>query len=55
MPGSAVETGKETGEDVLGPRMPGWEKATWSFIVIYIIIVLLVFWYLGWMELGFPL
>jgi hypothetical protein len=35
--------------------MPGWEKATWLLVVVYIIIVLVVFWYLGWKELGFPL
>jgi hypothetical protein len=45
----------ETAKDVLGPGMPAWEKATWILIVVYIIIVLLVFWYLGWKELGFPL
>jgi hypothetical protein len=54
MPVSPGERGG-TGEDVLGPGMPGWEKATWILIVIYIIIVLLVFWFLGWKELGFPL
>jgi hypothetical protein len=45
----------EPDEDVLGPGMPGWEKATWILIGIYIIIVLVVFWFLGWKELGFPL
>jgi hypothetical protein len=44
-----------TAKDVLGPGMPTWEKATWILIAVYIIIVLLVFWYLGWKELGFPL
>ncbi len=52
---SAGTPGKEPGEDVLGPGMPGWEKTTWILIVVYIVIVLLVFWYLGWKELGFPL
>jgi hypothetical protein len=42
-------------EDILGAGMPGWEKATWILIALYIIIVLGVFWYLGWKELGFPL
>jgi hypothetical protein len=52
MQGSAEEPG---GDEILGPGMPGWEKATWLLVVVYIIIVLVVFWYLGWKELGFPL
>lgn len=49
------EPGNEPVEDVLGRGMPGWEKLTWILIVIYIIIVLVVFWLLGWKEIGFPL
>jgi hypothetical protein len=55
MQAQAGEPGQEPVEDVLGPGMPGWEKATWILIVIYVIIVLVVFWYLGWRQLGFPL
>lgn len=48
--------GSDSREDnLLGLGMPGWEKATWILIIVYIIIVLLVFWFLGWKELGFPL
>ncbi len=48
--------GSDSREDnLLRPGMPGWEKAIWILIIVYIIIVLLVFWFLGWKELGFPL
>ncbi len=48
--------GSDSREDnLLGPGMPGWEKATWIVIIVYIIIILFVFWFLGWKELGFPL
>ena len=41
--------GSDSREDnLLGPDMPGWEKTTWILIIVYIIIVLLVFWFLGW-------
>ena len=35
-------------------NMPSWEKTTWTLIVVYIIIVLVVFWFLGWKNLPFP-
>lgn len=34
--------------------MPGWERATWALIIIYILIILVVFWFFGWRQLGFP-
>ena len=55
MDDSAGKSSEEPTEDVLGWRMPAWEKVTWILILVYIVIVLLVFWYLGWKELGFPL
>jgi hypothetical protein len=55
MEGSASKPEKKGQKDILGWSMPSWEKAIWILIVIYIIIIMLVFWYLGWRELGFPL
>jgi hypothetical protein len=55
MQGTPAEPGIDQEPDVLGPGMPGWEKATWILIVIWIIIVFTVYWYLGWRNLGFPL
>jgi hypothetical protein len=52
MPGQGG--GKEQQGYILNP-MPRWEKTVWILLVIYIIIVGLVFWYLGWKNLGFPL
>jgi hypothetical protein len=55
MEGSASKPVEEGQKVIQGWSMPTWEKATWILIVIYITIILLVFWYLGWKELGFPL
>jgi hypothetical protein len=48
------EPAEKRGDDLLGRGMPGWEKAIWALIAVYVVIVLLVFWYLGWSQLGFP-
>jgi hypothetical protein len=47
------EPGGKHREDPISPDMPRWEKATWILIILYLIIVLLVFWQLGWSQLGF--
>jgi hypothetical protein len=36
-------------------NMPPWERLTWTLIIVYILIVLIVFWLLGWKGLKFPL
>jgi hypothetical protein len=55
MQGTPAEPETEQEPDVLGPGMPGWEKAAWILIAIWVIIVFFVYWYLGWRNLGFPL
>lgn len=34
--------------------MPLWEKVTWILLFVYIIIVVTIYWFLGWSQLGFP-
>jgi hypothetical protein len=55
MPEPARNQGKTSGEVILDKGMPTWEKVTWILIVIYILIVAMIFWVLGWKTLGFPL
>jgi len=51
--------------DMTGPAAEGgggsiiremllWEKAVWIAIAIFLLIVLAVFWLLGWSQLPFP-
>jgi hypothetical protein len=47
----------QKGEDKKGifQNMSPWDRVTWPLSIVYIIIVLIVFWLLGWQTLGFPL
>jgi len=49
-----VKKGEEEVREIV-KEMPRWEKITWVLLVIYLIIVFVAYWYLGWRVLGFPL
>jgi len=36
-------------------KMPGWEKIIWAVIILYLIAVFVVFWFLGFSKLAFPI
>ncbi len=35
--------------------IPKWEKTVWITIALYVLVVFLVFFWLGWSRLPFPL